>query len=64
MEPSLRAYLETLRADSFVQVKPGYTDTAAVNTDPIAEVSATPEKPDKKSAGRRLLILPKKKSGT
>jgi peptidyl-prolyl cis-trans isomerase SurA len=64
MEPSLRAYLETLRADSFVQVKPGYTDTAAVNADPIAEVSANPDKPEKKSSGKLLGILPKKKSGT
>jgi len=30
MEPAMRAYLTTLREDSYVQVKPGYTDTAAV----------------------------------
>jgi peptidyl-prolyl cis-trans isomerase SurA len=64
MEPAMRAYLETLREDSYVQVKPGYTDTAAVKTDPIEEVSATPDKPDsKKKSGRRFGIFPKK-SGT
>jgi peptidyl-prolyl cis-trans isomerase SurA len=65
MEPALRAYLTTLREDSYIQIKPGYTDTAAVNSEPIEEVSSTPEKDDtKKKSGRRLLIFPKKKSGT
>ena len=30
MKPALRDYLETLRQDSYVEVKPGYVDTAAV----------------------------------
>lgn len=65
MEPGLRAYLETLRADSYVQVKPGYTDTAAVKAEPIEEVAATPEKDDSKSkSGKKFGIFPKKKSGS
>src|SRR5579863_2496607 len=65
MEPAMRAYLTTLREDSFVQIKPGYTDTAAVKAEPIEEVSATPEKDDSKNkSGRKWGILPKKKSGT
>jgi peptidyl-prolyl cis-trans isomerase SurA len=64
MEPGLRAYLETLRQDSYLQIKPGYTDTAAVKAEPIEEVAATPEKDDSKKSGRKFGILPKKKSGT
>ena len=65
MEPALRTYLTTLRQDSYIQIKPGYVDTAAVNNEPIEEVAATPEKDEaKKKSGRRLLILPKKKTGS
>lgn len=65
MEPALRDYLKTLREDSYLQIKPGYTDTAAVKTEPIEEVAATPEKDDSKTkGGKRLGIFPKKKSGT
>ncbi|HXC33981.1 MAG TPA: peptidylprolyl isomerase [Verrucomicrobiae bacterium] len=65
MEPALRDYLKTLREDSYLQIKPGYTDTAAVKTEPIEEVAAAPEKDDSKSkGGKRLGIFPKKKSGT
>ena len=65
MEPGLRAYLTTLREDSYVQIKPGYTDTAAVKAEPIEEVAATPEKDDSKSkSGKKFGIFPKKKSGT
>ena len=65
MEPGMRSYLTTLREDSYVQIKPGYTDTAAVKAEPIEEVAATPEKDDSKNkSGRRFGILPKKKSGT
>ena len=65
MEPALRAYLLTLREDSFVQVKPGYVDTAAVKSEPIEEVAAAADPkgdPPKKSA-RKFPLLPKKKSG-
>ena len=64
IEPGLRTYLQTLREDSYVQIKPGYTDSAAVKSQPIEEVAAAPDKDDTKKPGRRLLILPKKKSGT
>ena len=65
MEPGMRTYLTTLREDSYVQIKPGYTDTAAVKAEPIEEVAATPEKDDSKAkSGKRWGILPKKKSGT
>ncbi len=65
MEPGMRAYLTTLREDSYVQIKPGYTDTAAVKAEPIEEVAATPEKDDSKTkTGKKWGIIPKKKSGT
>jgi peptidyl-prolyl cis-trans isomerase SurA len=65
MQPGMRAYLTTLREDSYVQIKPGYTDTAAVKAEPIEEVAAAPEKDDSKNkSGRKFGILPKKKSGT
>jgi hypothetical protein len=61
----MRSYLTTLREDSYVQIKPGYTDTAAVKAEPIEEVAAAPEKDDSKNkSGRKFGILPKKKSGT
>jgi peptidyl-prolyl cis-trans isomerase SurA len=69
MEPGLRAYLQTLREDSFVQVKPGYVDTAAVKTEPIQEVAAAADPKDPKAdppkkSGHKWLPLPKKKSGS
>jgi peptidyl-prolyl cis-trans isomerase SurA len=65
MEPGLRAYLEMLREDSYVQIKPGYTDTAAVKAEPIEEVAAAPDKDDSKSkSGKRFGIFPKKNPGT
>ena len=52
LRPALRAYLEMLREDSYVAVKPGYTDTAAVPSSSIEEVPPTPDddKKKKKSA--------------
>lgn len=66
MEPGMRDYLKTLREDSYVQIKPGYVDTAAVKAEPIEEVAATPEKDDSKTSKspKRLGIFPKKKSGS
>jgi peptidyl-prolyl cis-trans isomerase SurA len=64
MEPGMRAYLQTLREDSYLQVKPGYTDTAAVASQPIEEVAVTPDKDDKKKSARKFPFIPKKKSGT
>lgn len=65
MEPAMREYLKTLREDSYVQIKPGYVDTAAVKAEPIEEVAATPEKDDSKTkSSKKFGIFPKKKSGT
>jgi peptidyl-prolyl cis-trans isomerase SurA len=64
MDPGMRDYLKTLREDSYLQIKPGYTDSAAVTTQPIEEVAATPDKDDKKKPDKKFLIFPKKKSGT
>ena len=45
MEPALRDLSgKTLREDSYVQIKAGYVDTAAVETQPITEVAAATEK--------------------
>src|SRR3984893_12905773 len=65
MDPGLRAYLKTLREDSYVQIKPGYSDTAAVSSQPIEEVSVTPDKKDDtKKTARKFPFIPKKKTGT
>jgi peptidyl-prolyl cis-trans isomerase SurA len=51
MEPTLRQYLAELREESYVVVKPGYVDTAAVATggDSIQEISPTADTPASKS---------------
>jgi peptidyl-prolyl cis-trans isomerase SurA len=54
LRPALRAYLEMLREDSYVSVKPGYTDTAAVPTSTIEEVPPTPDSDDKKKKKQQL----------
>jgi peptidyl-prolyl cis-trans isomerase SurA len=69
MEPGMRAYLQTLREDSFVQIKPGYVDTAAAKSEPIEEVAAAADPKDPKGdppkkSGRKWIPLPKKKSGS
>src|SRR6202165_4709336 len=43
MEPAMRAYLKTLREQSYVVIKPGYQDIAGGGNSEIQEVSATPE---------------------
>jgi peptidyl-prolyl cis-trans isomerase SurA len=49
MDPAMRAYLAQLREESYVLVKPGYTDTAAVpGATVIQEVAPTPDVADKK----------------
>jgi peptidyl-prolyl cis-trans isomerase SurA len=50
MQPILRDYLAELREESYIIVKPGYVDTAAVTTNTgIKEVTPTPDAPDKKT---------------
>ncbi len=44
-EPKLREYLDQLRKDSFVEVHPGYTDTAAVPGESITEVNSATVEP-------------------
>ena len=49
MEPALRTYLAELREESYVLVKPGYTDSAAIQgASVIQEVAPTPDTPKKK----------------
>jgi peptidyl-prolyl cis-trans isomerase SurA len=48
LRPALRTYLEMLREDSYVTVKPGYTDSAAVPASTIEEVPPTPDDDKKK----------------
>jgi peptidyl-prolyl cis-trans isomerase SurA len=60
IQPAMRQYLQTLRSDSYVEVKPGYVDTAGVTGSSIDEVPATPDDSDKKKASR---ASSKKKNG-
>jgi peptidyl-prolyl cis-trans isomerase SurA len=65
VEPALRDYLKQLRQDSYVQVKPGYVDTAAVPSTEIQEVSAVPEASVKKQKmAHKFLIFGHKKYPT
>jgi len=64
MEPALRAYLKQLREDSYVEVKPGYIDTAAVATNGIVEVSPAPDTAKKKNGMKRFLLFGKRRSST
>ncbi|HKV49513.1 MAG TPA: peptidyl-prolyl cis-trans isomerase [Candidatus Acidoferrales bacterium] len=58
MDPEMRKYLAQLREESYVWVKPGYTDTAAIpGATVIQEVAPTPDIPNKKS--KKKLPLPK-----
>jgi peptidyl-prolyl cis-trans isomerase SurA len=55
MDPAMRAYLAMLREESYVLVKPGYTDSAAVaGATAIQEVAPTPDASDKKKAKKKL----------
>jgi peptidyl-prolyl cis-trans isomerase SurA len=59
MEPAMRDYLAQLREESYVTVKPGYTDTAAVSGGMvIQEVAPTPDAADKKK-DKKKTPLPK-----
>jgi peptidyl-prolyl cis-trans isomerase SurA len=57
MEPAMRGYLAQLREESYVMVKPGYTDSAAIaGATAIQEVAPTPDAPNK---SKKKLPLPK-----
>jgi peptidyl-prolyl cis-trans isomerase SurA len=59
MQPQMRDYLGLLREESYVMVKPGYTDTAAVaGASVITEVQPTPDVAVKKKEKKKL-PLPK-----
>ncbi len=59
MDPAMRVYLAQLREESYVLVKPGYTDSAAVaGATVIQEVAPTPDTADKKKEKKKL-PLPK-----
>jgi peptidyl-prolyl cis-trans isomerase SurA len=58
LRPGLRAYLEKLREDSYVMVKPGYTDTAAMPSSTIEEVPPTPDNDDKKKKKKSTPLTP------
>ncbi len=59
MQPQMRDYLATLRTESYVMVKPGYTDSAAVaGASVIQEVQPTPDVAVKKK-DKKKMPLPK-----
>ena len=59
MQPTMRTYLGELREESYVMVKPGYTDTAAVpGASVIQEVQPTPDVATKNKAKKKV-PLPK-----
>jgi peptidyl-prolyl cis-trans isomerase SurA len=54
MDPALRKYLGELREESYVMVKPGYTDSAAVTgATVIQEVAPTPDATEKKKSKKK-----------
>lgn len=64
MKPALRDYLDNLRENSYVQVRPGFVDTAGVSASSIEEVPATPDQGQpKKKSGHRFFPFGKKKNG-
>lgn len=62
MKPALREYLDMLRTDSYVEIKPGYVDTAEVAGAAIDEVSPEDDTTAKKKPGHRFLFFGKKKT--
>src|SRR5467141_1073477 len=60
MEPAMREYLKTLREQSYVVIKPGYSDLAGGGGSEIQEVSATPEVSKAKKGHKKFLLFGKK----
>jgi peptidyl-prolyl cis-trans isomerase SurA len=55
MQPTMRDYLGQLREQSYVMVKPGYIDSAAVpGASVIQEVAPTPDAADAKKAKKKM----------
>ena len=63
MEPAMRAYLKTLREQSYVVIKPGYQDIAGEGGSEIQEVSATPEVNKQKKGHKKFLLFGKRAGG-
>jgi peptidyl-prolyl cis-trans isomerase SurA len=57
LEPAVRAYLKTLREQSYVVIKPGYAELAGGGNSEIQEVNATPEASKKKKQGHKKFLL-------
>jgi len=64
MEPKLRAYLQTLRDQSYVVIKPEYQTMAGGGNSEIQEVSAAPEAGKGPKKGRKKFLLFGKRAGT
>jgi peptidyl-prolyl cis-trans isomerase SurA len=63
MDPAMRSYLAELREESYVTVKPGFTDAAAVpGATVIQEVAPTPDAVTKKK-GKHKVPLPNVNGG-
>lgn len=62
LEPAARAYLKTLREQSYVVIKPGFAELAGGGNSEIQEVSATPEASKKKKARKKYILFGKKTS--
>jgi peptidyl-prolyl cis-trans isomerase SurA len=61
MDPAMRDYLGMLREESYVLVKPGFVDSAAVTgATVIQEVAPTPDAADKKKQKKKLGLPPPK----
>ncbi len=57
MEPAMRQYLAQLREESYITIKPGYVDTAAVPGQTAIE--EVPETPDAGTKKKKKVKLPK-----
>lgn len=60
MEPAMRDYLKTLREQSYVVIKPGFTEIAGGGNSEIQEVNATPEATKAKKGRKRFLLFGKR----
>lgn len=63
MEPAMRDYLKTLREQSYVVIKPGFSEIGGGGNSEIQEVNATPEA-TKTKKGRKKFLLFGKRSGS
>jgi peptidyl-prolyl cis-trans isomerase SurA len=63
MEPAMREYLKTLREQSYVVIKPGFSEMAGGGNSEIQEVSATPEVA-KNKGHKKYLLFGKRSGGT